>query len=189
MAGVLREVKGEAGGITSGRQRWEQQPPAGTSILHRSDFLCPSAITGDSSQGFATKLLLSRVGVFLQSSCFSFEKRRREKQNISAAMLRADPTNPPPQGHHSVWSILVLGAVWAWPCWCPGDPGGHLQTPFLGMSCDGQRTHTPPHCRYQPQPLSRAQSGSASPHAAQHPHVAHPPAPGVPETPSDLGTR
>lgn len=46
-AEVLQEVERRGWGIASGR--WEQQPPAGTSILRGSAFPCPCATAGDSS--------------------------------------------------------------------------------------------------------------------------------------------
>lgn len=64
------------------------------------------------------KPLLSRVGVFLlfpESSQVSPLKREEKKQNIPAAMLRADPHKLPSQRHQragdGVWSLGVLQLV------------------------------------------------------------------------------
>lgn len=105
-------------------------------------------------------------------------------------MLRADPHKLASQRHQragdGVWSLSALGQVLL-------DRAGGQETRvavtrslFFRMASDSQSISPCP--RYQPQPPSRTQRGLAAPCAAQHPCGAHPPGPGVQETPSALGT-
>ena len=126
---------------------------------------------------------------FLNQAEFPLQKEKRKSRTSLLQCQGLAPQTPFPEASESRGRCLeprCPGAGPAWPCPWTGDRGGRYQVPLLRMTCDGRSISPCP--RYPPQPLSRTQPGPAAPCAARHPRVAHPPGPGVPETPSALGT-